>query len=103
MRVLIDESLPIELKDALTGFEVSTVKEMGWRGLKNGELLKRTDELFDVLITADKNLRYQQNLRRFKLTFIIFPSNHFEIVLKFGTRAKAALAEIKSGEIVELA
>ncbi len=102
MKILIDESLPIELKDALTGWDVSTVKEMGWRGLKNGELLKRTNELFDVLLTGDKNLRYQQNLRRIKLAFIIFPSNHLDIVLRFVPAAQEALAHIQAGEIIEL-
>ena len=102
MKILIDESLPIELKDALAGFDVSTVKEMGWQGLKNGELLKRTNEFFDVLITADKNLRYQQNLSRFKLAFIVFPSNHLEIVLRYAPIAQQALSHIQSGEFIEL-
>lgn len=102
MKILIDESLPIEVKDALAGFDISTVKEMGWRGLKNGELLKRTNELFDVLITADKNLRYQQNLRRFKLAFVVFPSNHLEIVLRYAPLAQAALLHIQSGDLIEL-
>lgn len=63
MRILLDESLPIELRDELPGHSVSSVQEMGWSALKNGELLLRAAAQFDVFLTADQNLQYQQNLR----------------------------------------
>ena len=62
MRILLDESLPKELQSELPGHEVRTVQEMGWSSLKNGELLARSVNRFDVFLTADQNLRYQQNL-----------------------------------------
>jgi hypothetical protein len=62
MRILLDESLSWELKMELPGHEVRTVQEMGWSSMKNGELLARGAGQFDVFITADQNLRYQQNL-----------------------------------------
>ena len=43
-------------------FEIATVQELGWTGIKNGELLRLAENDFDVFITSDKNLRYQQNL-----------------------------------------
>ena len=61
MRILLDESLPIELRDALRQHAVRSVKEMGWTALKNGELLRRAADQFDVFVTADQNLQYQQN------------------------------------------
>ena len=62
MRILLDESLPIELRDEIQGHSVTSVQEMGWSALKNGDLLQRAAEQFDVFLTADQNLQYQQNL-----------------------------------------
>lgn len=62
MRILLDESLPKELQSELPGHDVRTVQEMGWSSLRNGELLARSVNQFEVFLTADQNLRYQQNL-----------------------------------------
>lgn len=63
MRILLDESLPKELQSELPGHEVRTVQEMGWASLRNGELLARCVNQFDVFLTADQNLQFQQNLK----------------------------------------
>ena len=63
MRILLDESLPIELRDDLPQHAVRSVREMGWSALKNGELLVRATNQFDEFVTADQNLQYQQNLK----------------------------------------
>ena len=63
MRILLDESLPIELRDELPQHRVRSVQEMGWSALKNGELLRRAVDEFDVFLTADQNLQYQQNIK----------------------------------------
>lgn len=62
MRVLLDESLPRRLGSLLTGHQVSTVARAGWSSKRNSELLRLAASLFDVFITADQNLQYQQNL-----------------------------------------
>ena len=62
MRILLDESLPIELRDELPQYSIRSVQEMGWSALKNGELLRRAVGQFDVFLTADQNLQYQQNV-----------------------------------------
>jgi len=62
MRILLDESLPRRLKAGLAGHGVVTVVECGWSGVKNGKLLALAAERFDVFVTADQNLQYQQNL-----------------------------------------
>lgn len=63
MRVLLDEQLPRHLARELTGHTVRTVQQEGWAGFKNGELLQRAaDGGFDVFLTADQNLQFQQNL-----------------------------------------
>lgn len=63
MRILVDENLPARFfSELLSEFETHTVKDLGWSGIKNGELLKRVEGAFDVFVTADKNIRYQQRL-----------------------------------------
>jgi hypothetical protein len=62
MNVLLDECTPSIVKKRLPQRSISTVQEMGWSGLKNGELLVAIEGRFDVFITTDENLRYQQNL-----------------------------------------
>lgn len=61
-RVLLDECLPKKLKREFVNCLVSTVPEMGWAGKKNGELMTAAFGQFDVFVTADQNLQYQQNL-----------------------------------------
>ena len=69
MKILLDENLPKQLKaDFGPGLEVKTVREKGWSGKKNGELLKLiVFSGFDFFVTIDRNLRYQQNLERIEL------------------------------------
>ena len=62
MRILLDESLPRRLRGVFTGHDVVTVVEAGWSGAKNGELLQLASMHFDLFVTADQNLQYQQNL-----------------------------------------
>jgi hypothetical protein len=73
MKILLDENIPRRLKFDFGGDDiVSTVKELNWQGKKNGELLGlMTFSGFDIFITLDKNLRYQQNLKRFSIQIII--------------------------------
>jgi len=62
MRILLDESLPHELATLILDHEVSTVRDEGWSGTKNGKLLALASANFDAFITADRNLEFQQNL-----------------------------------------
>src|SRR6266849_1991569 len=61
MRVLLDECVPRALRRELLGHEVKTVAEAGWAGVQNGELLQLAAKQFDLLLTVDRNLEYQQN------------------------------------------
>ncbi|MFZ9938315.1 MAG: hypothetical protein ACO3JG_14855 [Luteolibacter sp.] len=61
-KVILDENLPVSLRHHLTDFDVVTVQYQGWAGIQNGDLIALVDGLFDFLLTADQNLRYQQNL-----------------------------------------
>lgn len=72
MRLLLDENVPRQLKHDIIGHEVFTVREKGWNGKLNGELLKLLlAEQFDALITADKNLQHQQNFKKYPIPVIV--------------------------------
>ncbi len=77
MRVLLDECVPRALRNTIPGHEVQTVAEVGWAGVKNGELLRLAAAAFDVLITVDRNLEYQQSFKDVSLAVIVIqaPSN----------------------------
>lgn len=70
MRILLDESLPVDLRAELSGHEAATVAAVGWSSMKNGELLRRAAGRFDVFVTADQNLQYQQNLSQLPISVV---------------------------------
>lgn len=73
MKILLDECLPIRLKYLLKEYDVFSVSEMGWRSLKNGKLLRAAVEhKFDIFLTVDKKLEYQQNLYSFNIAVVVF-------------------------------
>ncbi len=73
MKILLDECITRKLKKHLSGFEVQTVTEAGLSGFKNGKLLAAAEQMgFDVLLTIDKNIDYQQNINKFNLTLVVF-------------------------------
>ncbi|CAN5754435.1 hypothetical protein BH23GEM7_BH23GEM7_24340 [soil metagenome] len=71
MRVLLDDCVPQKRRRELPGHEVRTVVEAGWSGMKNGPLLRLAAEQFDVLLTVDTNVQYQQNLARFPIAVVV--------------------------------
>ena len=82
MRILFDHNVPVKLRTFLAGHEVQTVVEMNWSPqLENGELLRAAEEAgFDVLITSDQNIRFQQNLTGQKMALVTLGSNRWKIV-----------------------
>lgn len=84
MKILLDECVTRKLKGLLPGYEVYTVTEMGWDGVKNGDLLRNAaEDSFDVLLTIDKNIDSQQNISSYAISLVIldvFKSSlkHFE-------------------------
>ena len=71
MRILLDECLPKRLKRDLVGHDARTVPEMGWASKRNGELLALAEEDFDVFVTVDRDLSFQQDVGRFKLGIVV--------------------------------
>ena len=97
MRILLDESLPRRLRGELPGHGVSTVTQCGWSGLENGELLRVAADEFDVFLTADQNLEYQQNLRELPLAVIVLVArnNTFETLQSLMPEVLQRLADIE--------
>lgn len=102
MNIILDECTPHIVKKRLRHLAIRTVQEMGWAGVKNGALLKKVEPLFDIFITTDKNLRYQQNLSASKLAFIVLPTNQVPVVAKLIPEIESALATIQAGEFIEI-
>ena len=105
MRILLDECVPRPLKRELTDYQVRTVVEMGWSGKKNGELLQlMTQESFTILLTADQNLRYQQNLQEAGIGVVVLvaPSNRLPDLIPLMPKARNVLSAIAPGEVIEV-
>jgi hypothetical protein len=104
MRVLLDESLPRRLKGELPGHEVATVVECGWSGTKNGKLLALASSRFDVFVTADQNLQYQQNLSALPVSVIVLVAhdNRFETLKGLATALLDALSSVRPGDLMRV-
>ena len=99
MRILFDKNVPVGARFFLPSHEVQTVVEMGWPDqLENGKLLDAAEESgFDVIVTSDQNMRYQQNLSRRKLALVVLGSNIWPVVQKHGAVITASVNAAKPG------
>jgi predicted nuclease of predicted toxin-antitoxin system len=102
MKLLLDECITRYLKRDLIGHEVTTVREAGLTGLKNGELLKAAEDVFDVLVTVDQSIRHQQNIRAFQIGVLILAAktNKYEDLRPLVPRALEALPSLQPGMVV---
>ena len=103
MRVMLDDCVPVRLKRWLPEHEVVTVTEVGWSGIKNGRLLRLlVDGGYEVLVTADKNLEYQQHLAGFPLAILVLPTNHWKSLQPHQARFIQAFARLHAGKVTHL-
>ncbi len=104
MRVLLDESLPRRLKQELPEHEVSTVPEAGWAGTKNGELLSLAEPDFEVFVTMDRQLPFQQNLAGLDLCTVILVarSNDISDLRPLASTLRSAVNAATPGELVTI-
>jgi len=80
MKILLDECVNKRLKSYLKDFEVYTVTEMGWSGTKNGELMSLCAVgCFDIILTIDKNMIYQQNIEKYPISIVVLNSQTSKI------------------------
>ncbi len=93
VRVRFDHNVPHKLRRSLRGHEVSTADEMGWAELENWSVLRAAEDAgFLVMVTADKNLAYQQNLQSRRLALVLLSTNNWNIV-KLDTEAAVAAVD----------
>ena len=104
MRVLFDQGTPVPLRKYLTAHEVVTTFDLGWGRLGNGELLNHAESAgFEVLVTTDRNLKYQQNLTGRKISIVVVATTSWPRIRKVvATVAKAVDAAAPSGYIALL-
>jgi len=102
VKVLFDECMPQPLRLHLPDFEILTAQEVGWGRVKNGELLKRAEGVFDVFLTADQQLRYQQNLTGRRLAILVLSTNRWPKIKAKTQEIAAAIQALRPGDYVEL-
>jgi hypothetical protein len=108
MRVLLDECLPRKLKGHIRGHAVTTVPEMGWAGKKNGALLQLTAQRFDVFVTIDQGIRFQQNLAALlvgstlRVVVLAAPSNRLETLLPLVPHLLQTLSDLRPGQVIRI-
>lgn len=102
MRILLDECVPWPMRAALEPHECTTAQRQGWGGLKNGELLSRAEGHFDVFVTSDQGLRYQQNLGGRRLPIVVLSTNDLRRILAAGRLVAQTVEGMRPGQFVEL-
>jgi predicted nuclease of predicted toxin-antitoxin system len=80
MKIVFDQGTPAPLRHALAGHDVSTAYEMRWAKLSNGDLLKAAEADFDILITTDQSLAYQQNISGRRLAILVLPTTNWPTI-----------------------
>ena len=103
MKILLDESVPQKLRLLIKGHAVVTVAFQGWSGFKNRALLTAAEEAgFELFITADQEMSYQQNLSGRKLALVVLSTNNWDYVKAGLGHILAAIAEVKPGGYPEV-
>jgi hypothetical protein len=101
VRVLLDQGTPAPLRRALADHSVTTAFDKGWATLTNGELLAVAEDAFDVLVTTDQNLRFQQNLIGRRLAILVLPTTSWPRLRNQCAAIATAVASLRPGEIRE--
>jgi hypothetical protein len=103
MRVLFDHGTPSGIARSLSGHDVTEAIERGWDRISNGELLKVAEAAgFDVLLTTDKGIRYQQNLTGRKIAIVVLGNSTWRIVRLYLDRIASVVAEATPGSYAEV-
>ena len=99
MRILFDKNVPVGVRHFLAAHKIRTVEELKWPPqLENGELLRVAEKsAFDAMVTADQNMKYQQNLTSRKLALVVLGSNIWPIVRNYGEAIATATDSAKPG------
>lgn len=102
MRVLFDQGTPAPLRKSLSRHQVSTVFELGWSELANGALLAFAEDQFDLFVTTDQNLHYQQDLSGRQIAILVLPTTSWPEIQKHLDIFVTGVDRIGAGEYIEL-
>lgn len=103
MRILFDANTPAPLARFLHGHEITRADELGWHALENGALLDAAEEAgFDLLLTCDQNVRYQQNFSNRKLALVILSSNHWPTLMRVAAKIASTIDFVQTGQILNV-
>ncbi len=103
MRILFDQGTPVPLRRFLSGHDVTTAYERGWSSVTNGDLIRLAEEEgFELLITTDTNLRYQQNLQGRSLTILVLTTTSWPRIRQATGSIVAAIRGAEAGSYREL-
>lgn len=104
MRILIDECLNWRLSCALTGHYAVSAQKMGWGGLKNSVLLTEAEKQFDVFITGDLNLNFQQDVTKYNIAVVVLHAESTQLhhTLPLMPKVLALLPTLKPGQVVDV-
>jgi hypothetical protein len=102
MNILFDQGTPVPLRNHLTEHTVKTAFELGWSNLENGALIACANDSFDLLITTDQQLRYQQNLAGRKLSVLVLMTTSWPRIQEHVSEIAQAVRQIKVGEYREI-
>ncbi len=102
MRVLLDECVPWPMRKVLVGHACTTAQRMGWDAITNGDLIRLAESEFDVFVTSDQNIRYQQNLAGRRIAILELSTNDLRRILAASGEITAALDGIQSGDYMRV-
>jgi len=103
VRILFDQGTPVPLRRSLNGHIVATAYELGWSTVTNGDLIRLAEqEGYELLITTDTNLRYQQNLRSRSIAILVLTTTSWPRIRQVVGEIKAAVAAIQEGDYREM-
>lgn len=102
MRILFDECVPWPLHRQLTGHECRTAQQLGWKSIKNGVLLNLAEPDFNLFLTSDQNLRYQQNLARRRIAILELSTNKLRRLIAAAVLNQCTIDSMQPGEFRRL-
>jgi predicted nuclease of predicted toxin-antitoxin system len=102
MKILLDECVPWPIHKLLSGHTCSSVQDKGWGGIKNGDLLHRAEGEFDLFITSDQNIRYQQNLSGRRIAILELSTNDIGRIQAASTLIEQTLEKIQPNEFIQV-
>jgi len=102
MKILLDECVPWPMHRLLAQHYVTSVQAQGWNGVRNSELLRRAEAEFDVFITSDQNIRYQQNLASHRVAIVELSTNDLHRIVASATVIERGVESIHAGEFKRL-